>query len=286
MPENIPVADEWPENIPAIQVSDRLLGDLPEAAAVTGPLNLGRQALANRTAFLRAAISAYTAFDGAVIAPGRFVWSSDGALMQNATAADIAITGRDQATLVGDGLVEYFLTLQNDTVAIAAPAGAVLPFAFSTPPVGWLECDGSAISRASYAALFGQIGTAYGPGDGVNTFGVPDLRGEFLRGWDHGRGIDTARGIGTAQPASRLHVQGTGSREDTTQFDTVSKKYRLGNIFVLDAHLEDIKTLNYNAVSGTYFYVPVSTVAAPTGDEAIHAATRPRNVAMMYCIKY
>ena len=60
--------------------------------------------------------------------------------------------------------------------------GMIAPFAMSTPPTGWLACDGSAISRSTYADLFTAIGTTWGAGDGSSTFALPDLEGAFLRG--------------------------------------------------------------------------------------------------------
>jgi phage-related tail fiber protein len=55
------------------------------------------------------------------------------------------------------------------------------------------------ISRTTYADLFAAIGTTFGVGDGSTTFGIPDLRGEFARGWDDARGVDTGRTFGSAQ---------------------------------------------------------------------------------------
>ena len=78
-------------------------------------------------------------------------------------------------------------------------AGTVAHFAANTPPAGWLKANGATVSRTLYAALFNAIGTTYGVGDGSTTFGLPDLRGEFVRGWDDARGIDSGRAIGTAQ---------------------------------------------------------------------------------------
>jgi microcystin-dependent protein len=66
----------------------------------------------------------------------------------------------------------------------AAPPGAIMAFAASSAPTGWLVCDGSAVSRTSYAALFAVLSTTWGAGDGSTTFNLPDLRGQFLRGYD------------------------------------------------------------------------------------------------------
>jgi len=138
------------------------------------------------------------------------------------------------------------------------PAGAVQVFAMNSAPSGWLSCDGSAISRTTYSTLFSAISTTYGTGDGSTTFNLPDLRGEFIRGWDAGRGIDSGRTFGTAQSdAFEAHNHdvswtaaeggsGAGSRVQT---------YNVG-----------------------YNNNPTETVG---GNE-----TRPRNIAMLYCIKY
>lgn len=62
------------------------------------------------------------------------------------------------------------------------PVGSVTAFAGSTTPDGWLLCDGSAVSRTTYADLFAVIGTTYGAGDGVDTFNLPDLADKFIEG--------------------------------------------------------------------------------------------------------
>lgn len=72
----------------------------------------------------------------------------------------------------------------NDAASIvtASPPGAVMAFAGSSAPTGWLSCNGAAVSRTTYAALFAAISTTWGSGDGSTTFNVPDFRGMFLRG--------------------------------------------------------------------------------------------------------
>jgi microcystin-dependent protein len=77
------------------------------------------------------------------------------------------------------------LTINGSTGSIIGtlPAGMVMYFANSTVPQGWFQCNGAAISRTTYVDLFNAIGTVYGTGDGSSTFNVPDLRGQFIRGW-------------------------------------------------------------------------------------------------------
>ena len=64
------------------------------------------------------------------------------------------------------------------------PVGVVQPYAGSNPPVGWLICDGSQVSRTLYPELFSVLGTTYGSGDGSSTFTLPDLRGRTIAGKD------------------------------------------------------------------------------------------------------
>ena len=85
------------------------------------------------------------------------------------------------------------------SLGIVTPSGTVVAFAGAAAPSGYLICDGSAVSRTTYAALFAVISTTYGPGDGSTTFNLPDLRAEFIRGLDNGRGEDPGRTLGSFQ---------------------------------------------------------------------------------------
>lgn len=73
-------------------------------------------------------------------------------------------------------------TQEREAPGGALPAGVVSLFAGASAPGGWLLCDGAAVSRATYAALFAVIGTAFGAGDGSTTFNLPDFGGAFPRG--------------------------------------------------------------------------------------------------------
>lgn len=75
----------------------------------------------------------------------------------------------------------------------AVPAGAVMPFAGTTEPSGWLLCYGQTVSRSTYASLFAAIGTTYGVGDGSTTFALPDLRGRVVAGQDDMGGTSANR---------------------------------------------------------------------------------------------
>jgi microcystin-dependent protein len=78
----------------------------------------------------------------------------------------------------------------KDQTGFVMPVGSILSFAGENAPEGWLLCNGDSISRLKYIDLFSVIGTAWGQGDGVTTFNLPDLRGRFLRGVDGIAGND------------------------------------------------------------------------------------------------
>lgn len=97
----------------------------------------------------------------------------------------------------------------------ATPSGTVAFFAMRNAPAGWLKCNGAAVSRSTYSALFAAIGTTFGAGNGSTTFNLPDLRGEFIRGFDDGRNVDGGRGLGA--------FQGDAIRNITGKFQAVVK---------------------------------------------------------------
>lgn len=87
----------------------------------------------------------------------------------------------------------------EDLVNDIIPAGVIWPYGGATAPNRFLLCDGSAVSRTTYARLYSVIGTRYGSGNGTTTFNVPNTQGVFLRGNDNGRGFDIGRVLGSYQ---------------------------------------------------------------------------------------
>lgn len=167
-----------------------------------------------------------------------------------------------------------------------APAGQVAYFARDAAPAGWLKANGAAISRTAYDRLFAVLGTAYGAGDGFNTFNLPDLRGEFLRGWDDGRGVDAYRALGTPQASQNLAHNHTGdansagshshSYSDGRPTATPSPGIQAGANFTGVWEIFSTRTTG-SAGSHTHSL----TIANSGGTEA-----RPRNIALLACIKY
>lgn len=150
---------------------------------------------------------------------------------------------------------------------------SVMPFAATTTPSGWLLCNGQNVSRNVYGRLFSRIGTTFGSGDGSTTFGLPDLRGEFLRGLDLGRGVDSGRTIGSFQDFAvqqHEHWIKTASGTSVNPVATIPD-----NIFISSDP-------NNDAGAGKGL---VSTFL-DGGVGNYSTETRPRNVAMAYFIKF
>jgi microcystin-dependent protein len=165
-------------------------------------------------------------------------------------------------------------------IANGVPAGSVFTFATSTVPSGYLECNGAAVSRSTYASLFSSISTTWGTGDGSSTFNLPDLRGQFVRGWDNSAGVDSGRSFASSQ--TDQNKQHTHSVTDpghvhTTTFD--NKKYFPGG---------GSTTVSYGG-SGGY---PADTFTMSSATTGISLANqggtevRVKNYALMYVIKF
>ena len=166
-----------------------------------------------------------------------------------------------------DNVGELFYRTDEDTLYVrnntgwavsggSATVGSISSIGSTSTPDGYLQCDGSTVSRTTYVDLFTEIGTIYGVGDGSTTFDIPDLRGEFLRGWDDARGVDTGRALGS------------------TQTD------------LFKAHTHPSSALNihsaHTVMSGGIGVANDGNSTGSTGG----TETRPRNVAVMYVIKY
>lgn len=134
-------------------------------------------------------------------------------------------------------------------------------FPLSFAPPGWLKANGAAVSRTTYAALFALLGTTHGAGNGTTTFNLPDYRGEFFRAWDDGRGIDAGRALNSSQTDEfKSHIH-------QSQYDGRTP----GSIDYIGGGSE------IGGMGSSYNYPTTAT----GGTE-----TRPRNMALLACIKY
>jgi microcystin-dependent protein len=150
----------------------------------------------------------------------------------------------------------------------ATPVGAVQFFATSTAPTGWLKANGAEVSRTTYAALDAVLGTTFGAytngsgGVGTTHFRLPDLRGEFVRGFDDGKGTDSGRAFGSSQ---------AGQMPSHTHTQEISNSTSGG--------------LNRGPGSTGAFLQYSGTTTAAGGTEN-SSENRPRNIALLACIKY
>ena len=169
------------------------------------------------------------------------------------------ITALSLATLQtssSSSLIQDFKSLLG--IEASVPSGTVSYYVADTPPDGWLVADGSEINRTDYADLFSAIGTTYGEGDSSTTFNIPDLRGVFIRGLDSGKGYDTNRILGSYQ-----------NDDNKAHTHTVSS-YQFNNV-----GLYAPRAVNVVSYAGTF-----STNSSGSTE------ARPKNVALLPCIKY
>ncbi|WP_114716254.1 phage tail-collar fiber domain-containing protein [Escherichia coli] len=146
----------------------------------------------------------------------------------------------------------------------ALPVGVPVPWPSATPPTGWLKCNGAAFSAEEYP----ELAKAY------PTNKLPDLRGEFMRGWDDGRGIDSGRGILTAQSHGMPSISGTFNG-----LFAVKQTNGLGGVSV--AKSTNAETLSTSSGSGSVFDYTFNV----SGSTPVSPELRPRNIAFNYIVR-
>jgi microcystin-dependent protein len=163
-------------------------------------------------------------------------------------------------------------------VQSAIAAGHIMFFASASAPTGYLKANGSAISRTAYASLFSAIGTTFGAGDGSTTFNLPDLRGEFLRGFDDGRGVDAGRGFGSPQSdLYKSHAHNTGGYMNAQDSG--------GGSWTLTGQAWPVARKGFAVIAPPF---PIDSEMNSAGQQPYSGGseTRPRNIALLACIKY
>ncbi|EFB3694860.1 phage tail protein [Escherichia coli] len=146
----------------------------------------------------------------------------------------------------------------------ALPVGVPVPWPAATPPTGWLKCNGAAFSAEEYP----ELAKAY------PTDKLPDLRGEFMRGWDDGRGVDSGRGILTAQSHGMPSISGTFNG-----LFAVKQTNGLGGVSV--AKSKNAETLSTSSGSGSVFDYTFNV----SGSTPVSPELRPRNIAFNYIVR-
>ncbi|HFV4434283.1 TPA: phage tail protein [Escherichia coli] len=193
------------------------------------------------------------------------------ALAALATAADKLpyFTGVDRAALtaltsVGRAIlskpsIQSVLNYLGLGEGSALPVGVPVPWPSATPPTGWLKCNGAAFSSEKYP----NLAKAY------PTLKLPDLRGEFIRGWDDGRGIDTGRAL--------LNIQSDDIKKFELKYFGPGGGPGTATVFALQNGVSGIYTTGINQEVGS---TTANAFQIPGGRE-----TRPRNIAFNYIVR-
>lgn len=176
------------------------------------------------------------------------------------------------------GASQYYQALAQ-IISNSSPTypGEIAMFGRDTAPDGWLKANGAAVSRTTYSALFSAIGTRFGSGNGSTTFNIPDLRGEFIRCWDDGKGVDPGRGLASFQRGSLIvHDLNAGIGCQTARASTS------GQDNAASFGADTVSTSDYPGISEA----GVSATGSALGTNTVIGSTRPRNVSLLACIKF
>ena len=164
-------------------------------------------------------------------------------------------TGKQFAPVAANTIATSQITgsLTSD-VAELIPAGSVILWTGASIPAGWLSCEGTAISRSTYAALFAVLGTTFGNGDGSSTFNLPDTRDVVVIGKGPNNGL--AAGSGTQFNASQTATTNSGSASLSTTTTSVSSGAKdAGAVNVLNGVSSGGHTHTYRIPSTTLHYI-------------------------------
>jgi hypothetical protein len=149
-----------------------------------------------------------------------------------------------------------------------------------------MQCNGASLSTTTFSLLFSKIGYSYGGSGG--TFRLPDLRGEFIRSWDGGRGVDSGRGVGTFQKGT-INVTDPNYGSFNTSSIIGRNNYPGGTSgpvdpqFNVEVGMDQVSTDSYPNVMLSYVSANTPLNLGTSGFS--YGATRPRNVALVACIK-
>ncbi|HBC9591140.1 TPA: tail fiber protein [Escherichia coli] len=146
----------------------------------------------------------------------------------------------------------------------ALPVGVPVPWPLAVPPAGWLKCNGAAFTASQYP----QLALAY------PSLRLPDLRGEFIRGWDDGRGVDSGRTILSFQEGTI--VSGFDDNDTGDISSLGSAKYGFG---------DNLTSNQWNTINGKKWIFDASNKGAQRYDWWAYVSARPRNIAFNYIVR-
>ncbi|EJI2071756.1 tail fiber protein [Escherichia coli] len=163
-----------------------------------------------------------------------------------------------------DGTVKTALENLGLGEGSALPVGVPVPWPLETPPTGWLKCNGAAFSSEKYP----NLAKAY------PTNKLPDLRGEFIRGWDDGRGVDAGRQLLSSQGDAIRNIEGFADGGIGMSFDAIRGAF-------YDAGTRSARMPNNTTDIGKTDDLGFdASRVVPTANE-----NRPRNIAFNYIVR-
>ncbi|WP_223719033.1 phage tail protein, partial [Escherichia coli] len=198
------------------------------------------------------------------------------ALAELATSADKLpyFTGADRAALTALTSVGRAILGKTSTQGVldylglgegsALPVGVPVPWPLAVPPAGWLKCNGAAFTASQYP----QLALAY------PSLRLPDLRGEFIRGWDDGRGVDSGRTILSFQEGTI--VSGFDDNDTGDISSLGSANYGFG---------DSLTSNQWNTINGKKWIFDASSKGAQRYDWWAYVSARPRNIAFNYIVR-
>ncbi|MCE4053491.1 phage tail protein [Pseudomonas sp. Au-Pse12] len=231
-------------------------GDSVWQLVTDGPIALGTTPLAFEMAIGRTGISAGSYANVTVDKYGR------------------VIAGTNPSTLAGHGITDTYTKAEIESIVAQSsslPVGSMVAFPRASVPPGFLEIDGSVQSIAAYPDLAAYLGSTFNKGDeGAGNFRLPESRGEFLRGWDHGRGVDLGRGVGSYQLDALQNITGSVATDGVNA----------SPIGVFGSQPGSPQVSSPTIDSNTSLLTFDASRVVRTSTE-----TRPRSLAVMWCIK-
>lgn len=219
------------------------------------------------TAFVQAAIAALVNSSPGALDTLNELAAALGNDPNFATTMTNALAGKMDKSANGADIANVAAFLNNLGLGAgsALPVGVPIPWPLAAAPAGWLKCNGAAFTAAQYP----KLAAAY-PG-----LTLPDLRGEFLRGWDDGRGVDPGRGLLLSQTDAIQNIKGTIGRLQMLRDVTYS-----GPFTIVESILSTGLTPSTNGGYGAANFDFDVSRAVRTATE-----TRPRNIAFNYIVR-
>ncbi|EKS7192795.1 phage tail-collar fiber domain-containing protein [Enterobacter ludwigii] len=227
------------------------------------------------TAFVKSAIAALVGSTPAALDTLNELAAALGNDPNFATTMTNALAGKMEISKNGADIADVAAFLNNIGLGAgsALPVGVPVPWPLATAPAGWLKCNGAAFTAAQYP----KLAQAY------PALKLPDLRGEFIRGWDDGRGVDTGRGLLSAQGGMSFdHRHWLPTTNGTGGDGAMTAVFIDGNSAM--AYYPD-GTNEYNPNPSTGTLLQTYTAKAALGSAMFGSETRPRNVAFNYIVR-